>query len=263
MEHDIFISVDEKRFSYACACALTAERTSGIGTLCEKALHATLKFYIDPDPTHHEIRIGRSIADVYNDEGIFEIQTRSFNALRKKLEVFLEKDGVTIVYPIPAEKHLIWLDKTTGNATAPRRSPKRGSVYDAFLELYKLGGLLVHPRLRVLILMIDMDEYRFLDGWSKDGKRGSTRFERIPKAIKSACMFENAADYAALLPSELSDEFTSRELALSLKLRLNRAQNMLTVLSKVGAVRCIGRRGRLKLWSVYRDERPIHPRDSG
>ena len=254
MSNDIFINVDEKKFSYACAYALSAERTSGIGTLREKVLHATLKFYIDPDSTHHEIRIGRCIADVYNDEGIFEIQTRSFNALRKKLEVFLKSDRVTIVYPIPAEKHLIWLDKTTGNMTAPRRSPKRGSVYDAFPELYKLGDLLGHPRLRVLILMIDMDEYRFLDGWSRDGKRGSTRAERIPKKIESACLLENAADYMALLSNELSDEFTSRELAQCLKLRLHRAQSMLTVLSKIGTVRCVGRQGKLKLWSIYRDE---------
>ena len=246
--------VDEQRFSFACACALTAERTAQIGTLHEKALHSTLKFYIDPDPTKHEVKIGRSIADVYNADGIFEIQTRSFNALRKKLEAFLKVERVTVVYPVAAEKRLVWVNKATGDMTTPRRSPKRGSVYDAFYELYKLGELLGHPRLRVLILLIDMDEYRFLDGWGNGGKRGSTRFERVPKAIRSACMLETAADYAALIPAELSREFTSRELSKGLNLQLHRAQNMLTVLSKIGVVRCVGRQGRLKLWTIGADE---------
>ncbi|WMC92706.1 hypothetical protein [Kineothrix sp. MB12-C1] len=36
------------------------------------------------------------------------------NKIRTKLEVFLERHPVTVVYPIPHTKWLIWIDEETG-----------------------------------------------------------------------------------------------------------------------------------------------------
>ena len=78
----------------------------GIGTLSEKTLHAVLKMYYEPDEDNHEVAIDGYYADIYNEHGIIEIQTRQLNKLRDKLSVFLNEYQVRVVYPMPYEKYL-------------------------------------------------------------------------------------------------------------------------------------------------------------
>ena len=81
--------MDCNRFQQACRQARESLRgQNGIGTLGEKTLHAALKAYYEPDAESHEIKIGRYIADIVGENGIIEIQTQSFDKLRKKLEAF-------------------------------------------------------------------------------------------------------------------------------------------------------------------------------
>ena len=87
---------------------------SGIGTLQEKTIHAVLKAYYAPDESMVEIPVGRYVADIYTGCEITEIQTVHFDNLRKKLEAFLPDYPLTVVYPIPRIKYLIWMDTETG-----------------------------------------------------------------------------------------------------------------------------------------------------
>ena len=231
---------DKERFCEACrALNGSVPSRNGIGVLSEKTLHSVIKRFIEPNEALQEVKVGGYYADIKNEYGIFEIQTRSFNRLRAKLTSYLETERVTVVYPIPATKRLIWIDAQTGELTTPRKSPKRGSYFDAFPELYKLDMLIANESLRVLLLMIDMDEYRYLNGWSADRKKGSTRHERYPIALSDSLLLATKEDYEGLLPSDLSSPFTSKEFASAAKTRLRIAQTVLTVLSKHGAIQCI------------------------
>jgi hypothetical protein len=240
---------DKVRFNGACRaiCGSVPSR-NGIGVLSEKTLHSVIKRFIEPNEALQEVKVGGYYADIKNEDGIFEIQTRSFNKLRTKLTAYLETEKVTVVYPIPAVKRLVWIDAQTGELTSPRKSPKRGSYFDAFPELYKLDMLIANESLCVLLLMIDMDEYRYLNGWSADGKKGSTRHERYPIALADSVLLATKEDYERLLPSDLCSSFTSKEFALAAKIRLRVAQTVLTVLSKCGAIQCVGRKGRQNLY---------------
>ena len=240
---------DKERFSEACR-AFFAEVPSRkkIGVLSEKTLHSVIKRFIEPNEALQEVKVGGYYADIKNDDGIFEVQTRSFNKLRAKLMSYLETERVTIVYPIPATKRLIWIDAQSGELTAPRKSPKRGSYFDAISELYKLDMLIANDTLRVLLLLIDMDEYRYLNGWSADGKKGSTRHERYPIALFDSLLLATKEDYEGLLPSDLCSPFTSKEFASAARIRTRIAQTVLTVLLKRGAVQCVGKSGRLNLY---------------
>ena len=244
---------DKERFCEACnaVCGSVPNR-NGIGVLSEKTLHSVIKRFIEPNEALQEVKVGGYYADIKNEDGIFEIQTRSFNKLRVKLTAYLETEKVTFVYPIPAVKRLIWIDAKTGELTTPRKSPKHGSYYDAFPEMYKLDMLIANESLCVLLLMVDMDEYRYLNGWSADGKKGATRHERYPIALADSLLLATKDDYEGLLPSDLCSPFTSKELATAAKIRLRIAQTVLTVLSKRGAVRCVGKRGRLNLYMRFR-----------
>lgn len=123
------------------------------------------------------------MADIYTENGIIEIQTRQFNKMRGKLSAFLPLYPVTIVYPIPREKWLIWIDEETGDLSKKRKSPAKGSAYTAFIELYRIKMFLKDPNLRLKLVLLDMEEYRLLNGWSRDKKKGSTRYDRIPTAL--------------------------------------------------------------------------------
>ena len=53
----------------------------GIGTLSEKTLHAVLKAYYEPDEDNQEVAVNGYYADIYNQDGIIEIQTRQLGKL--------------------------------------------------------------------------------------------------------------------------------------------------------------------------------------
>lgn len=227
----------------------------GIGTLGEKTLHAVLKLYLEPDESKHEIKISSFVADIAGENGIMEIQTGSFGSIRKKLSNFLDFTTVTVAYPIAHTKWLVWIDPETGTATKKRKSPKRGSEYNAFYELYKIKQLLNHPNLRLRLLLIDMEEYRYLNGWSYDRKRGSSRYERIPTALVDEIMINAPEEYHKLIPPGLPEQFTSRDYMRSTGLSLRGAQTALHVLRHVGSVEHVGKQGKLYIYEAVNSER--------
>ena len=159
------------------------KNNAGIGTYSEKNVHRILKLYFEPDSRYHEVKFGRFVADIANENGIIEVQTRAFNNLTKKLDAFLSLGTVTVVYAYPTLKWLCWLDPETGEITKKRKSTKRYTPCDAFYELYKIKKYLHNENLHFYFLGLEMEEIRLLNGWSNDKKRGSTRYERIPVRI--------------------------------------------------------------------------------
>ena len=220
----------------------------GIGTLKEKTLHAVLKLYFEPDITCHEKKIGSFVADVVTDNGIIEIQTRAFNNLRRKLTEFLGTSKVTLVYPLPKTKWLIWIDEQTGEITKKRKSPKQGSLYDAVDELYKIRLLLNHPNIQIHIVFINMEEYRYLNGWSHDKKRGSTRYNRIPVELADEIVIKSAADYRKFIPDGLQLQFTTKDFKAAAGIHLHKAQTLLNILFYVGAVKRVGKQGNMHIY---------------
>ena len=136
----------------------------GIGTLSEKTVHAVMKNYYAPDTDMHEIPIENFVADIFTGQEIIEIQTRAFYKMRRKLDAFLPLYPVTIVYPIPHIKWLSWIDEKTGETSPKRKSPKTGNPYMAFIELYKIRPYLSNPNLHLKLALLDMEEYRLLNG---------------------------------------------------------------------------------------------------
>lgn len=226
---------------------------NGIGTLGEKTVHSVLKNYYSPDPLSHEIKVGGFVADICTGKEIIEIQTRNFNKLRRKLATFLTFAPVTIVYPIHNIKWLRWVNPQTGEISPPRKSPKLGSPYSIFPELYWIKDYLLNPNLKLLIVLMDLEEYRFLDGWSQDKKRGSTRCDRIPVELVKEIAIRNLKDYEKLIPSALDHEFTSKDFKKASGLSLSNAQTALNILHHVGAVDRIGKSGRAYLYQRTAD----------
>jgi hypothetical protein len=242
--------MDKQLFLQACDEVIGQQQgLNGIGTLGEKTLHSVLKCYISPDHINHEIKVGSFVADICTGNEIIEIQTRSFDKLRRKLEAFLAFAPVTIVYPIHNTKWIRWVNPQTGEISPPRKSPKAGTPYNIFPELYKIKQYLTNPNLRIKIVMLNLEEYRFLDGWSQDKKKGSTRSDRIPTELIRELEIEDKKDYQLLIPDSLESEFTVKDYKKASGLPLHVSQTALHVLNYVGAIDRIGKKGRAYLYS--------------
>lgn len=239
--------IDKKRFSEAIA---TVSNDSGIGTLGEKTLHAVVKRYIEPNENSREVKVGRLVADIYNSDGITEIQTRNYVALRKKLPKLLDTAPVTVVLPLPATKWVAWIDPETGETSKRRKSPKNGKPHDGLYELSKIKEWLTDPRLTISILMIDMEEYRNLDGWGNGGKRGSTRNERIPLELVEEYRLCSSEDYRMFVPESLAKSFTLKEFEKAIKQSHKRASGALYLLRELGIIELIGKSGRENLYQL-------------
>ncbi|MBQ6807316.1 MAG: hypothetical protein IJO97_07805 [Lachnospiraceae bacterium] len=222
----------------------------GFGTLQEKTVHAVMKLYYEPNIDYHEVPIEGYIADIYTGNRIIEIQNGNFNRLRDKLAAFLPNYQVTVVLPIPHFKWLIWMDEESGELSKKHKSPVTGSVYSAFPELYKIKNLLTHPNLSFAFPLIDMDEYRLLNGWSKDRKRGSNRYDRMPLALVDEVWFERPEDFIQVIPYELEDTFTVKEFAKAAKIHCDLARVTLHILFSMKLVNRVGKRGREYLYEV-------------
>ena len=243
--------IDELRFEAAKNRVIGINRErQGIGTLSEKTVHAVLKNYYAPDTDMHEIPIENFVADIFTGTEIIEIQTRSFQVMRRKLDAFLKIYPVTIVYPIPHVKWLSWIDEESGEMSPKRKSPKKGNPYVAFKELYKIRPFLKNENLRFRFALIDMEEYRLLNGWSKDKKRGGERFDRLPLRLEDEVVLDSARDYLQLLPLELAEEFTSADFAKLVKIPRQLAGTVLLVLWQLGLVERVGKVGNRYLYRV-------------
>lgn len=222
----------------------------GIGTLAEKTLHAVLKMYYEPDEDNHEVAIDGYFADIYNEHGIIEIQTRQLNKLRDKLSVFLNEYQVRIVYPMPYEKYLSWIEPETGRIASRRKSPKRCTMYDAMYELYKIKAFLKNPNLKVTLLLIDMEEYKFLNGWSRDKKRGGVRYDRIPVGIRRIIELDCPQDYMQFVPEGLENGFTSADFANVAHIDRQTAASVLAMLNYMEQVKRVGKTGNAYIYDI-------------
>lgn len=245
------MSIDQARFDNAIEKIVGKNRTrQGIGTLSEKTLHAVLKNYYAPDEDFQEIPIENYVADIYTGTEIIEVQTRAMNRMRKKLDAFLPLYPVTIVYPIPREKWLYWIDQETGELSNKRKSPKKGNVYQAFIELYKIRPYLSHPNLKLKLDLIDMEEYRLLNGWSQDKKKGSERYERIPTAFVEEICIDCVRDYMQLIPYDLPEQFTVKDFAKQCKIPAKLAGTILLILFDLKLVNRVGKKGNSYIYEV-------------
>ena len=230
-----------------------------IGTLREKRLHAAIKRYLCPDETCHERPVGdllredgtkprRMVADILTDDHILEVQTGGFFPLREKIGWYFTHTPcrVTVVHPIPAVKYLSWIDPADGTVLSRHKSPKRGKVRDVAKELYWISDYIGDPRFSVRLLLLELEEYRLADGWSRDKKRGSNRYERFPTALLGDVTLWKAADYAAyFLPPALSSPdaegnypaFTAAAYAKATGIRGRATYSMIHLLERLELVR--------------------------
>ena len=188
--------------------------------------------------------------DVVQGSLLIEIQTGNFTAIKTKLAVLLPEHPVLLVHPIPLETWLLKYDQDGIKLLERRKSPRRGRWEQVFLELVRIPHLLNHPNLTLEVLLTRQEEVRCNDGRGSWRRKGWSITDHRLLSIEERRIFAEPADFRALLPESLPHTFTSKELAVSLKIPPYLSQKMAYSLRAMGLLEANQRRGRSYLYEI-------------
>lgn len=211
-----------------------------IGSLNEKPLHADLKEWYRQDGDQVEAPLEGFVVDLVRDGRLIEIQTRGFSAMRRKMDVLLDRHEVRVVHPIAAEKWIVKLD-AAGGEVSRRRSPKRGIAADVCQELVSFPSLLSHPNFTLEVAMVAEEEIRLPDakkGWRRGGY---VIEERRLLEVFETIELNAPQDLIGLLPTDLPNPFNTADLAERLARTRHVAQEVAYCLRESGALATAGR----------------------
>lgn len=212
---------------------------TAIGSLNEKPLHAALKDWYRHDGDGVEVPVEEFIVDLVRGGLLIEIQTKSFSSMQRKLDRLLDTHPMRLVHPIGSLKWIVKLGDD-GKEASRRRSPKRGIAADVCDELVAFPSLLSHPNFQLEVLLVEEEEVWRPDasGWRRHGYVIEER--RLVDVVDSA-RFASPRDMRRLLPVDLPDPFTTKDLAKGLGRTRHLAQRVAYCLRESGALHTVGR----------------------
>ena len=100
--------------------------------------------------------------------------------------------------------------------------------------------------LTITLLLFEIDEYRTI---SKN-RKGYVCYDRVPKKLVDEVVLNNKSDYIKLLPNNLNETFTSKEICNITKTNVKYVNKMLNVLKYLNVVEVVGKDGRKLLYNV-------------
>lgn len=230
--------------------------TNGIGTLNERPLHAELKRLLCLPGDRVEVPVDGFTVDIVRGELLIEIQTRNLSGIRRKLADLVERHPVRLLYPLVREKVIVRQSGGGRRTLGRRRSPARGAMPSLFEEFVSVAALMSHPNFTLEVALVVEEEVRRYRPGSCRARKGWAVHERRLVRVIGRMLFETPADMLALVPEEVPELFTTRELAEATGQPAWLAQKMAYSLRVMGAVEVEGKRGRHVL---YRRPLPARP----
>ena len=224
-----------------------------IGTLNEKPLHAALKAEYARPGDRFEVATDGYVVDIVRGDLLIEIQTGGFSSIKHKLYDLVQRRPMLLVYPVAREKWIVKLG-VDGKPASRRKSPKRGTLEELFLELVAFPTLLADPNFSLEVLLVQEEEHRRHERGRRWRRRGWVTHERRLLAVLERHRYQSPADLALLLPAGLSDPFSTADLAATGGRPRRLAQKMAYCLREMGAISAVGKQGNAILYTQTRDE---------
>jgi hypothetical protein len=222
----------------------------GIGTLGERSLHAALKDWYARPGDEFEAVVDGYVIDIRRGDLLIEIQTRNIAKLKKKLTSLTRAHLVHLVHPVAAEKWIVRLGSDGATRLDRRRSPQHGRITHVFRELVSIPHLIPRGNLTLEVVLTVEEEIRANDGRGSWRRGGWSITDRHLLAVLDRREFRTVDDFSALLPRDLPDPFTVRDLAGALGERQTVAQKMAYCLRGMGAIRMVGKQRNAYLYSL-------------
>jgi hypothetical protein len=183
-----------------------------------------------------EAKVDGFIVDIKRGDLLIEIQTANFSAIKPKLSHLLNEHKVRLIYPIPKQKWIIHRSTATGETFGRRKSPKKGRLTDLFNELIRIPNLFAKGNLSIEVLMIETEETWINNGKGSWRRKGTSIQDRKLIQVYETETFENKTDFLKILPKNLPNPFSNRNLAQSLGIPINQSRKITYSLRKIGTI---------------------------
>lgn len=212
----------------------------------ERSLHRQLKERYGPEVGGRmEVTLGDFRVDAVAPDGrLIEIQSAPLGLLKRKLASLLPSRSVGVVKPMIVGRRVIRRASPAGADLGARRSPWRGSLIDAFEELVGLAHLFPHANLTIDLLAVEVDEIRV----HRRRRPGYSVVDRVLKDVVETTSLKDADDLWSLLPRDLPDRFTTKDLAERIGRPLHFAQKVGYCLRQSGAAGVVAKVGNLLVY---------------
>jgi hypothetical protein len=215
-----------------------------IGTLSEKSIHSLVKDYIEPNKEYQEVKVGNYIADIKKDNLIYEIQTQQFKNLLGKINYYTScKYRTIIVHPIAKNKYINWVEPSSMEIVERRKTPHKGVIQDIFKELYWIVDYLDNPLVELNIILLDVEEYKYLDGYGQNSKKRATKIDKVPTKVNEIVQIKSISDLIKFLPDTLPEKFTSKDFIKHSKCNKRWAGSGLKMLRDRGIINIVEKSG--------------------
>jgi hypothetical protein len=219
-----------------------------IGIQHESSLHAALKIWYATPGDLIESEIDGYLVDIVRGNELIEIQTGNFTNIKRKVAKLLEAHSLRLVYPLPVNRWILRVDKSSGEVLIRRKSPKKGRLLEIFSELVYIPHLFNHPNFSFEIILVEDELVYVNDGLGSWRRKGWSILDRRLLRVVDQKLISKA-DFFMLLPATLPEQFSARELAVMGGFRPHLAQKVLYTLFQMGILERSGKRGRAWLYS--------------
>jgi hypothetical protein len=220
-----------------------------IGTLGEKHLHSALKDWYAQAGDRLEAEVDGFHTDILRHNLMIEIQTSNFSSLRRKLNTLIKKHPLRLVYPIAQEKWIVRLAADGVTQLGRRKSPKKGNLFHLFEELVSIPDLIKHRYFSLEVLMVQKEEVRCDDGTGSWRRKGLSIADHHLIKVIGRHVFKQPSDFHSLIPRELPEPFSTKELGKGINQPRWLAQKMAYCLRHMGVIEIVGKNGNSILYS--------------
>jgi hypothetical protein len=220
-----------------------------VGILNEGHLHASLRAHYVRPGDQVEAAVDGYIVDILSDGLIIEVQTGNFPAIARKMRDLVTRHRVRLVYPVPRDRWIVKMPRRQGDLASRRKSPKHPGVVDAFRQLVSFPELIAHENFELAIALTEEETV-----WSYDGRRGWRRrgwvtIERRLLQVYETVSLSDPADFAAIIPVGLPDQFLTSDLAQAIGCPRRVAQQVAYCLRNGGCIEQVGARGNAAVYA--------------
>ncbi len=207
----------------------------------EYSLHSQLKDFSALPGDKCEAKLDRYVVDILRGNLVIEVQTKNFSALKDKLRTLTKNHPVKVVYPLPQTKWITYIDKDNLVASH-RKSARKGRLTDLFHELVTISDMIGQENFSLEVLFIDEEEVRCADGKGSWKRKGASIIERKLLCINGKVLLKSNADYLRVLPNDLKEIFTNKELSEQAKISIRTAREITYCLRKSQIVQVVGKK---------------------
>ncbi len=155
----------------------------------------------------------------------------------------VSRHQVRLVYPIPRDLWIVKLPQKKGGDISRRKSPKHPDVVDIFEELVSFPELITHKNFQLDVVLTQEEELRSFDRRKRWRRRGWVTVERRLLAVSETVSLQSEADFMALIPASLPEEFLTSDIATAIGRPRYLAQKVAYCLRNCGLIEQVGYEG--------------------